>query len=175
MNYKKHGNVTPLEANVIELARSKARIFDFQARSIFNYNNFSLLILNMPLGEEEKYGMLKDVLGNLCDTIESKVKLLLTNVVMQQKDEVISTVTQALEAIDQSYRNIQLANMSAIDDMIHHMEDAMFGFGLSDAQEDTVRGIVLYVKKKMSEISEDGSELYNEFEKIHDTLVHGLK
>jgi len=174
-NYKKEGEVTPLEANVIEMARSKSRIFDFEARTIFNYTDFSLLILNMPLGDEEKYGMMKDVLSNLCDTIESKAKLLSTNVVVKQKEEVISTVTRALETIDQSYRDIQQANMSAIDEMIQRMEEAMFGFGLTEGQEDTVRGIVLYVKNKMSEIYEDSAELYNEFEKIHDTLVNGLK
>lgn len=175
VNYKKDGDVTPLEANVIELARSKGRFFDFEARTIINYQDFSLLILNMPVNDAEKYGLMKDILGNLCDAIEVKVKLLLSKVVMQQKDDVINTVSQALDTIDQSYRDIQQANMSAIDEMIHRMEEAMFGFGLSEGQEDTMRGIVLYVKNKMSEVYEDGAELYNEFEKIHETLVKGLK
>ena len=175
VNYKKLGEVTPLEANVIEMARGKNRIFDFQARPIFNYKDFSLLILNMPLDDTDKYGMMKDVLSNLCDTIESKVKLLSTKVVVKQKDDVLSTVTRALETIDQSYRDIQQANMSAIDDMILRMEDVIFGFGLSESQEDVVRGIVQYGKKKISDIYEDGAELFGEFEKIHDTLVRGLK
>jgi len=175
INYKKDGEVTPLEANVIELARSKSRIFDFESRTIFNYKDFSLLILNMPLADAEKYGMMKDVLSNLCDTVESKTRLLSTSAVVKQKDDVLSTVTRALETIDQSYRDIQQANMTAIDEMIQRMEDAMFGFGLSESQEDTVRGIILYGKNKMSEIYEDGAELYDEFEKIHDTLVKGLK
>lgn len=174
-NYTKEGDVSPLEANVIEMARNKERFFDFQTRTIINYHDFSLLILNMPVTDAEKYGLIKDILGNLCDAIEVKVKLLLTNVVVQQKDEVISVVTQALERIDHSYRDIQQANLSAIDDMIQNMEEAMYGFGLSESQEDTVRGIVLYAKNKSAEVFEDGKELYNDFEKIHDTLVKGLK
>lgn len=175
INYKKEGEVTPLEANVIELARGKGRFFDFEARTIINYQDFSLLILNMPVNDAEKYGLMKDILGNLCDAIEVKVKLLLSNVVVQQKDDVMNTVTQALERIDQSYRDIQQANLSALDDMVGRMEDAMFGFGLSEGQEDIVRGIIQYVKNKTTEIFEDGKELYNDFEKIHDTLANGLK
>lgn len=175
VNYKKNGEVAPLEANVIELARSKGRFFDFGSRTIVNYQDFSLLILDMPVNDAEKYGLMKDILGNLCDAIEVRVKLLLSKVVVQQKDDVINTVTQALDTIDKSYRDIQQANMSVIDDMIHRMEEAMFGFGLSEGQEDIVRGIVQYMKNKMSEIYEDGAELYNEFEKIHDTLINGLK
>jgi len=175
LNFKKEAEVTPLEANVIELARSKGRIFDFQSRTIFNYKEFSLLILNMPVADNEKYGMLKDVLGNLCDTIESKAKLLASNALVKQKEEVITTVTHALQTIEQTYRDIQQANMEVIDNMIHRMEEAMLGFGLSESQEDTVRGIVLYVKNKMSEVYEDGAELFDEFEKIRNTLQQGLK
>lgn len=175
VSFQKQGDVTPLEANVIEMARNKGRFFDFQTRTIINYDDFSLLILNMPVTDTEKYGLLKDILGNLCDAIEVKVKLLLTNVVVEQKDKVINVVTQALERIDQSYRDIQQANLAAIDDMVQKMEEAMFGFGLSESQEDIVRGIILYTKNKSAEIFEDGKELYNDFEEIHDTLVKGLK
>lgn len=175
VSYKQGGKVTPLEANVIELARGKGRFFDFGPRTLINYTNFSLLVLNMPLDDSDKYGLMKDILGSLCDSIESKVKLLLSNVAVQHKDEVINTVTQALARIDRSYRDIQQANLTAIDDMIHKMEEAMFGFGLEEGQEDTVRGIILYAKNKTAEIFEDGRELYHDFEKIHETLVKGLK
>lgn len=175
INYRKTGEVTPLEANVIELARNKGRIFDFQARTIFNYPDFSLLVMNMPVGDNEKYGLIKDILGNLCDAIDSRVKLLSSNVVVKQKEDVIGSVTRSLEKIDQAYRDVQQANMSAIDDMIARVEDTMFGFGLSEGQEDAVRGILLFAKKKASEIFEDGNELYADFENIHEVLAKGLK
>lgn len=173
MNYRQSGEVTPLEVNVIELARSKGRIFDFEARTIFNYKDFSLLVLNMPISDQERYGLMKDVLGNLCDAVDSRIRLLASNVVVRQKDEVISTVTQALQSIDRSYRDIQEANLAAIDETIHRMEEAMYGFGLSESQEDTVRGIILYVKTKTAEIFEDGKELYDEFDKIKQVLSQG--
>ncbi len=175
VNYKHGAEVSPLEANVIEMARNKGRFFDFQTRTIINYRDFSLLVLNMPVDDAEKYGLLKDILGNLCDALEVKVKLLLSSVVVQRKDEVIKTVSSALQSIDTAYRDMQHANLAAIDDLLHRMEEAMFGFGLSESQEDTVRGIILYAKNKTAEIFEDGKELYDEFEKIHNTLVKGLK
>ena len=175
VNYKKEGAVPPLEANVIEMARNKGRFFDFQTRTIINYRDFSLLVLNMPIQDPEKYGLLKDILGNLCDALEVKVKLLLSSVIVQRKDDVIKTVSGALQSIDTAYRDMQQANLAAIDDLLHDMEEAMIGFGLEDSQEDTVRGIILSAKNKSAEIFEDGKELYDEFGKIHNTLVNGLK
>lgn len=174
-NYRREGSVTPLEANVIEMARNKGRFFDFQARTIINYTDFSMLLMNMPVGDAEKYGLIKDILGNLCDAIEVKVKQLLTNVIVQRKDEVINTVSEALDRIDRSYRDIQAANLSEIDTLIHRVEEVMFGFGLTEEQEDVIRGIILYAKNKSTEIFEDGKELYDDFEAIHNTLVNGLK
>lgn len=175
LNFKSGSEVTPLEANVIELARNKGRFFDFDSRTLINYKDFSLLVLNMPTGDNDKYGLMKDILGSLCDSIESKVKLLLSSVVMQRKDDVIKNVTQSLERVGQSYGDIQQANLSAIDDMIGDMEEAMFGFGLSESQEDTVRGIILYAKNKTAEIFEDGKVLYEEFDKIRNILINGMK
>ena len=175
LNYKQDGDVSPLEANVIELTRTKGRIFDFDARTIFNHDDFSILIKNMPLADKEKYGLMKDILGNLAGAFESKLKLLFSTEAVKQKDDVLETVNKALARIDQSYRDIQTANFDAIDDMIGRMEEAMFGFGLEESQEDTVRDIISYAKRKIAEVFEDGAELYVEFEKIHDTLVKGLK
>ena len=175
LNYKQDGDVSPLEANVIELARTKGRIFDFDARSIFNHDDFSILIKNMPLADKEKYGLMKDVLGNLCNAFESKLKLLFSTEAVKQKDDVLETVNQALSRIDQSYRNTQAANSATIDDMINRMEEAMFGFGLTEGQEDTVRGIIRDAKAKIAEVFEDGTALYVEFDKIHETLLKGLK
>ncbi|MDH5445078.1 MAG: response regulator [Gammaproteobacteria bacterium] len=175
INYKKNGSVSPLEANVIELARNKGRIFDFESRTIFNDKDFSLLVLNMPVEDSEKYGMMKDVLGSLCDAVESRVKFVSSNTVLREKDATIHTVNSSLQHIDRAYHDVQEASMMAIDEMIQRMEEAMFGFGLSESQEDTVRGIVMYTRNKAAEVFEDGKELYKEFEKIHNVLLNGSK
>lgn len=175
LNYRFEGDVTPLEANVIELSRNKGTIFDYESRTIFNHKDFSLLILNMPIDNQEKYGMTKDVLGNLCDAMDTVVRLIASDAAVRQKDGIISEVTKYLDNIDRSYHDVQNANSNAIDDMIHRMEDAMFGFGLSETQEDTVRGIVMYAKNKTAEIFEDGKELYKDFDNIRNVLVKGLK
>lgn len=173
-NYKQDGKTSPLEANVIEMARTKQRIFDFKMRTIFNYDDFSLLILNMPINDQEKYGLMKDILGNLCDAIEVRVKLLLSDVQVKHKDETLQAVDQALNRIDQSYRDIQQVNMSLIDEMIGHIEEVMLGFGLSEGQEDTMRGIVMYMKRKTQEVFTDGEVLYEEFDTIRASLKDGL-
>ncbi len=48
-DFSSTGPVTPLESNVIEMACTKGRIYDFAARTVFNHEDFSLLIKNMPV------------------------------------------------------------------------------------------------------------------------------
>lgn len=50
VSFRNHGEVTPLEVNIMELAKQKSRFFDFEARTIISYDNFSLLIKNMQIG-----------------------------------------------------------------------------------------------------------------------------
>lgn len=50
--YDSSGSYKPVEAELLELARSKGRIFNFNQRSIFNFQNSALLIKNMPQDEE---------------------------------------------------------------------------------------------------------------------------
>ena len=69
------GYTSPLEKGVIELARSQSRFYHFGKRTIVNYDNHSLLIKNMPVDDENKYGAINDMLGALCNAIYAKLTI----------------------------------------------------------------------------------------------------
>lgn len=141
IGFSDRGTIQPLEIEIMSLAKAQARFYDFGKRTIVSYNSFSLLIKNMPQDDDEKYGRLKDILGTLCDAISSRVEVLLTNSAAEQKHKVVETVSSAMIDIDSSFRVLQKENISAIEDMLEDLEDALLTLGLTDFQEENIRKI----------------------------------
>lgn len=170
LNFGDNGEVTPLEVNVIELGRNKGRFFDFGPRTLINYKEFSLLTKNMPVENPERYGIIKDSLGNLCNAIEARVKFLIYENATLQKEQIVSAVLGVLEKIDTIFTQMQEDNTSVMNQVIDALDEAMMDLGLSMEQEDLIRGIVVTGREKSQEVLRDGLVLYDLFEQVRDQL-----
>lgn len=166
VNYNSHGKVKLLESNVLEMARDKGRIFDFNNRTILNHANFSLLIKNMPVDDAETYGTLKDALGNLCNAIEVRTEYLMVNDISVKKEELIRTVNTSVADVERALIEIQRENLTAIEDMKEDLEEAMLSLGLLDSQEDKIRGIVQSYISKTEQIFNKAERINQQFERI---------
>jgi len=140
-DFSSTGVVSPLESDVIKMTTKKGRIYDFNSRTVFNHDDFSILIKNMPIENAERYGNLKDALGNLCNVIESRTKFLLANDLTAKKDQILAKVNSIVYYVEKSLDEIQAENVSAIQKMINKLEDAMISLGLTENQEDKMRTI----------------------------------
>lgn len=170
LDFSDSGNISPLESNVMELSRKKGRFFDFGPRTIINYKDFALLIKNMPKDDAEKYGILKDILGNLANAIEIKVKQLLSNSKLDRKNELISVINEMIAEVDKTFNFIQEENVAAIDDMIMDLEEAMVTLGLTEAQEDKIRYIADTCRGRTEVNFRKAQAIEEKFRDIHTTL-----
>ena len=170
INFSYQDEVSPLEANVIEMSRSKGRFFDFGSRTLINYDDFSLLMKNMPLDDPERYGILKDSLGTLCNAIEARVKFLLTQNMVVKKSRIVNVVLGVLEEIDDTFTEVQRANVAVINKMIDDMDVAMMDLGLTPNQEDLVRAIAVNCRENSNEVFKRGVTLYDKFEAVRSQL-----
>jgi len=140
--FSSQGSIQPLETEIMELAKKQTRFYDFGQRTVISYKTFSLLIKNMPLEDAEKYGRYKDILGTLCDAISARVDILLTHSVHAQKQQVVETVSATMVDIDTSYNLLQKENVTAIEDMLENIEEALATLGLTEYQEENIHKIV---------------------------------
>ena len=74
--YRNDGQIKPLEEQALETFRDQERIFSWKNRTFFNYPNFSVLIRDMPINDEERYGVLKDQLCLLFNGVDARVNAL---------------------------------------------------------------------------------------------------
>lgn len=169
-NYRKNGPASPLEENIMELARKKDRFFDFGARTIISYDNFSLLLKNMPIDNSEAYGTIKDVLGNLCNAIETITEIILAKIMNVKKDQAMSNVNMSLDNIEHTITKIKNQNTDVIEDMMNEIDEAMMVAGLTDSQEQKIRTITQRCLDRSKEVLNQTEKLKTDFKTAHQSL-----
>ncbi len=172
--YGDNGDVTPLEANVIEMARSKGRFFDFSRRTIINYEDFSLLVKNMPADEPERYGILKDMLATLCDAVEIAVKRLLSNQAEEKRREVMASVKNVMNEVNKTFQDIQYNSENNIRDMLDELDDTLLQLGLTEEQENDVRKTAQDYHARTAVTLDMGAALNGKFDLIQQKLAEVL-
>jgi DNA-binding response OmpR family regulator len=158
-NFRKNGTISPLEENIIQLAQQKNRFFDFDARTIITYEHFSLLIKNMPIDNPEAYGTMKDVLGNLCNAIDTITEIILAKEMISQKITAMSDVNMILNEIESTLTTVQDKNTNVLEDMINEIDDTMMTIGITDQQEEKIRSITEKCLTRSNEVLEKASTL----------------
>ena len=174
-SYRKNGAVSPLEENIIELSLHKERFIDFNTRTIISYENFSLLIKNMPASNPEAYGTMKDVLGNLCNAIETITEVVLAKIINIKKDTAMTNVTSVLDDIEQTITNIQDQNTDVIEDMMSDIDEVMISLGLTDSQEEKIRNITSKCLTRSRKVLKQADTLKTAFHSAHNTLESEIK
>lgn len=96
LNFCDSGLVSPLEADVIEMARRKGKFFDFGAKTIINYEYFSILLKNMPVFDHDKYDRIKDIFEMICNGIETKIGHLINETHAEKEHKAIITIKNTL-------------------------------------------------------------------------------
>ena len=167
INMSPSGVVSPLEANVIELARDKGRYFDFGTRTIVNYSAFSLLIKNMPIDDQEKYGRLKDMLGMIGNGLDARIHLLNEEVVEDKKDQFISCIKDSINIINKSFADLQKENVTAIEDMNEQINNAIMVLGLTEEQEYNIQHITESCLLRTNKAFYKGVSIENNLEQIY--------
>ncbi|ACA85568.1 response regulator transcription factor [Shewanella woodyi] len=68
-----NAEISPIEANILELLDKHGRLYDFGSRTICNDKHVSFLIKNMPMDDEVLYGRLRDVIAVIVEGLEARV------------------------------------------------------------------------------------------------------
>lgn len=171
ISFSSGGATSPIEKDIMLAARKQPRFFDFGKRTIINYARFSLLIKNMPLEDEEKYGRLKDILGTLSDALESRLNILFTQYAAKQKQDVIEMVSTTMTDIDLSLSLLQKENVASLEDMMEEMEEALSLLGLTEHQENSILGISQRCLSRVNNAFYQGVEINSKLEQLRDQLV----
>jgi CheY-like chemotaxis protein len=158
---------------------SSDKFVDFGARTVVNCNNAALLIKNMPVDDEAKYGRMRDHMSVLIDAVDSKViSLKISLDLKKQRDRMISTLIENND--EQLMENQSLvaerdeSTRSIMKDVIHGVEAALFSLGLEEDQETCPISMLENGVNKVEALPDFGPEIQAKFVSAKDNLINLL-
>lgn len=164
------GVIKPIEQELLELLRSKGRFYDFNARTQTNYSHVSLLIKNMPLGEPEKYGRIKDLIPAVMGCLNSRLTQIESqqSLIKQAHDLVYSfdVIQATMRSLTSSLGSNQQKASDRLHKMVYELQVFIQKLGLEEDQEDRVIRYVDEAVEESLKLLDAGDTIFSSFEQI---------
>jgi DNA-binding response OmpR family regulator len=140
------GASSSLETDILAHMAGFGRIVDFSRRTAINYDSITLMIVDMPRDDAERYGRLRDHLATLCECADARVHALDDALDASTKHHVLSglvdSARQALLDIDQRHRNNHNDARMIMHGMLATIEQSFSRLDLTDEQEDYIAEVI---------------------------------
>ena len=152
------GKLSEREEAVFEMLHDKGRFIDFGRRTAMNYDNLSIIVNNMPVEDEEKYGRIKDNMGVMGEAIEARTIALGTEIHLEERkqdlDVLMIRAEQMIDEIKSEHEGNSYKNEQILSDLLDDIEESFLRLGLSEAQESDLISSLHKAQK-------DSTQLYN--------------
>lgn len=142
-NKASNGDMSAMEESVINVSKDQGRFFDFKSRTIMNYKHSSILTKNMPLDDDKKYGIMKDILGALGNGAEERVRtLILERNMVSNREQVVSLVKETFKNINSQYIVRSRESAEMMEGMIKDVNQTIEAMDLLSYQEEQLEAII---------------------------------
>jgi hypothetical protein len=111
---------------------SNSRIVSHERFLVFSFDHVQLLITNAPIGNNERYGRMRDVLAQIASIAESRAKTLQVNEMLKEQQDNARMVMMLLEMASRDNRN---SVKSIMTDLSFSLRQMAMGLDLTLAQE----------------------------------------
>ncbi|TQV87208.1 response regulator [Aliikangiella coralliicola] len=170
-----------LEARLLEKFLScEERVTNLGIRTIIRSDNLVLLVKNMPLDDESRYGRLKDHLAVLTDIANGRLSTINAKIAMlsQRKDILNQVISLAEKQIKLTSEKIHLHSETVIktmEAMLNELESMLFGLGLEEDQEKKLMVLADRTSDNLTQNNEQTSALDSELGVILEALYDLLE
>ena len=170
-----HGPASPLEESVFEKMRDMGRIFCFRNRMIVNYDSVSILLMNMPIEDDDYCGRIRDHVAIIAEAAELAVDNVFVRVDAigraQEMKEISAITRETVDELHKAYRDLQIAARVELEMMTNTLEGMYVGLGLTEGQESLVSNTVRASAGNVIDLLEMGSRLDSKFADIAEQLT----
>lgn len=168
------GDMSPLQASVLETMREMGRIFELGSRAIVNYEHVSLLIQNLPTDDPDKVGRLRDHLAVLAEGADMRVAALDAvderNLQKNGVTAVLAELRNALQRIAEQNRGNRANGQNHMLESLEHLARTLRTLGLTDIQEGYVDDLVKESLDETRHYFDEAQSIENEFSEVLNQL-----
>lgn len=171
-----NGDSLPLETAILGHVRSMDRIFEFQTRSVYNLDNVTLMVSNMPIADSELCGRIRDTLAIVTQGADGRL-LAIANAeardrgaqgLMSALDSLVRTVNGFAEV----HERHRLTSSEIVFRVEQNLARSFVHLGLTEDQERLVEDLFRAgMTDLMNFIEQGGSVLQSSLGKLRDELT----
>lgn len=173
-NMEANGMAKDLESQILTSLSNHGRFYDFGQRTVINYGVASILIKNMPLEDERRYGEIRDNIFALIQGLDSRTKSLDTIRKSEQEKALVEKlafgIKCTMETVDGSFQAIMRDIATVVDDMAERMSIAIPAMSLSETQEKTLESIIESAVMDTQRVFNSGLKVDEQFVMLVDTI-----
>ena len=162
-----HQPCSPMEIDLFRELQSKGRLFMFGERLAVNEQHVSLLIKNLPKGDEQQVARLKDILTLVVEGFDARLMDL-------QRKLAIQTVLERLDStigmVEEQFKEYTRRNVAVMDDLILSMNESLHVLGLSEEQETYYYGLVQRAMMRLVENCDYGQGITGEMATMKESI-----
>jgi CheY-like chemotaxis protein len=169
-----------VEATVLQRSvTSTERIINLGIRTIVKSDQVSLLIKNMPVEDENKYGRFKDHLAVLISISDGRIMTLKAqlDVAGQRKDvlaRVIMHTETQIKSLNSKILKYDENSRELMMNMIRQLETTLFSLGLDEDQEESLMSLVYGTSNDLEKSKEVTKQLQDELGSVLEGLYEIL-
>ncbi len=162
-HYCTGGIVHPLEKSVFTYIASKGRLVDFNERTVVNFPRISILVRNMPIHDEARYGRIRDYIAIIGQAADDKVgdidaALALREQYIELRD-IGEQTRQAIGELRERQHDFSHRGQRIIAGLAEGLDEAIVTLGLSEAQEDYLISEIENAHRDMGRLTDHGKRL----------------
>ena len=138
INASSIGTMSSLEKELLFRLKDGGRIIQNGSRLVFNFDNLTQIIKDLP-EDEEKAGRLRDHLMLVLESADNQCKSLALTTEIRR---LISEFRHSLITLSQMQRTQKQENIQILDKMVEQVNDEFLSCGLTEQQESSILGII---------------------------------
>ncbi len=178
-NMEANGMAKDLESQLLTHMKDAGRYVDFAHRTIINYGQCSLLIRNMPLGDDKKYGAIKDNVFSLVQGVDARIKALDEHQRLVEERETLkklsSNVQEIITRIDESYQEVMRDIVTVAEDAADSIQSRLPNLALSEEQERYFEEVSSLLVSETTQVFNRGLQVDECFQKLSDEMANALE
>lgn len=156
------------------LAQDTRRIFDYGSRTVVNFPHVTVLIKNMPLEDEDRYGRMKDNSALLIEGAEHRIQALANELAVRKRQQRLAAAMRSaqgeLAEIRTDYARNQSEIATTLGGLERQVEDTFSRLDLTEGQEAALMAVVQPMARKAYALEEQTEKNDARLSKVLDDL-----
>lgn len=174
-----NGMAKDLESQLLFQMKDGGRYIDFGRRTVVNYGQVSLLIRDMPVDDDRRYGAIKDNTFALIQGVDARLKALDEHHKLLEEKQALQKMSQDVKSvitnIDESYQDVMRHIVDTVEELADKIHRRIPALALSEEQESFFEEVADHCVSETNKIFNQGLQVDEVFQRLSDNMDRALE